>query len=276
MPNIKHGGWLTILFLTLLTASAAQSQYPPLYVFTGEAVDDMFGYSVSGAGDVNNDGFADLIVGAFQNDAGGNEAGRAYVYSGRTGGLLHTFTGEAVGDVFGGSVSGAGDVNNDGFADLIVGAFNNDAGGNSAGRAYVYSGQTGALLHTFTAEAADDWFGVSVSGAGDVNNDGFADLIVGAWTNDAGGSDAGRAYVYSGQTGTLLHTFTGEAASDVFGFSVSGAGDVNNDGFADLIVGAILNDAGGSDAGPGRMSTPTCAVTWPVTPTTTARSISPT
>ncbi|KPL04056.1 MAG: hypothetical protein AMJ90_02025, partial [candidate division Zixibacteria bacterium SM23_73_2] len=208
-----------------------------------------FGFSVSGAGDVYGDGYDDLIIGARFNDVGGDNAGRAYVYSGKTGGLLYTLTGEAAGDNFGVSVSGAGDVDNDGYFDLIVGANGNDAGGSSAGRAYVYSGQTGGLLYTFTGEAQYDYFGHSVSGAGDVDNDGHFDLIVGAYINDAGGSDAGRAYVYSGQTGGLLYTFTGEAANDYFGYSVSGAGDVNGDGYFDLIVGANGNDAGGSDAG---------------------------
>lgn len=220
-----------------------------LYTFTGVAEFDQFGFSVSGAGDVDNDGYADLIVGAYRNDAGGSEAGRVYVYSGQTGLLLHIFTGEVAGDKFGTTVSGAGDVDNDGYADLIVGASYNDAGGGLAGRAYVYSGQTGTLLHTFTGEAELNRFGNSVSGAGDVDNDGYADLIIGAFKNGAGGSEAGRAYVYSGQTGVLLYTFTGEAAADFFGYSVSGAGDVNNDGYADLVVGAYQNDAAVTDAG---------------------------
>ncbi|KPL02785.1 MAG: hypothetical protein AMJ90_04850 [candidate division Zixibacteria bacterium SM23_73_2] len=216
-----------------------------LYTFTGEAAYDRLGGSVSGAGDVNKDGYADLIVGASKNDAGGDKAGRAYVYSGQTGGLLYTFTGEAAGDEFGRSVSGAGDVNGDGYADLIVGTSLAGTGG----KAYVYSGQTGGLLWTFNGEATGDGFGCSVSGAGDVNKDGYADLIVGAYANDAGGYNAGRAYVYSGLTGDTLYTFTGESGYDEFGYSVSGAGDVDGDGYADLIVGARYNDAGGSGAG---------------------------
>ena len=87
-----------------------------------------------------------------------------------------------------------------------------------------------------TGESAEDWFGQSVAAAGDVDNDGFDDLIIGAHRSDAGGVDAGRAYVFSGQTGDTLYVFTGEAEADNFGNSVASAGDVNNDGFDDLIV----------------------------------------
>jgi len=121
--------------------NAAQS-ITQLYIFDGEGNDDNFGYSVSGAGDVNNDGYADLIVGAWgYNGPAGYNAGRAYVFSGLTRNLLWTFDGEAEDDTFGRSVSGAGDVNNDGYADLIVGAHLNDGPGENAGRACVYSGR---------------------------------------------------------------------------------------------------------------------------------------
>ena len=220
-----------------------------LYVFTGEAAGDNFGNSVASAGDVNNDGFDDLIVGAPLNDVGGSNAGRAYVFSGQTGDMLYVFTGEAANDFLGGSVASAGDVNNDGFDDLIVGATGNDAGGSFAGSAYVFSGLNGDTLYVFTGEGSQNFFGTSVGTAGDVNNDGFNDLIVGAWYNSAGGIHAGRAYVFSGQTGDLIYVFTGEAAEDNFGISVAFAGDVNNDGFDELIVGARYNDAGGNNAG---------------------------
>ena len=239
---------LSIMFL-VVAVSPAHTQCPPVYTFTAEAAGDQFGISVASAGDVNNDGFDDLIVGAWLNDAGGTWAGRAYVFSGQNGDTIYVFTGEAAFDNLGFSVSGAGDVNNDGFDDLIVGAPHNDAGGSQAGRAYVFSGKTGDTIYIFTGEAGGDRFGQSVASAGDVNNDGFDDIIVGAHRNDAGGGSAGRAYVFSGQTGDTLYVFTGEAQGDQFGQSVASAGDVNNDGFDDLIVGAALNDAGGTVAG---------------------------
>ena len=149
--------------------------------------------------------------------------GRAYVYYGGPGADAVadlTLTGEAAGDLFGYSVSGAGDVNGDGYADVIVGAYSDDAGGSDAGRAYVYFGGPGADAVadlTLTGAAASDWFGWSVSGAGDVNGDGYADVIVGGHSDDAGGMDAGRAYVYFGGPGADAVadlTLTGAAAGD--------------------------------------------------------------
>ena len=225
---------------------------------TGASVGDWFGWSVSSAGDVNGDGYSDVIVGAILNDAGGTGAGRAYIYFG--GSSMNNvadliMTGEAGSDQFGVSVSSAGDVNGDGYSDVIVGANGNDAGGSNAGRAYIYFG--GSAMNNvadviMTGAAAGDQFGISVSSAGDVNGDGYSDVIVGAYGNDAVGTDAGRAYVYFG--GSSMNDIadvllTGEAASDGLGISVATAGDVNGDGYSDLIVGANLNDAGGSNAG---------------------------
>jgi hypothetical protein len=224
----------------------------------GASAGDLFGFSVSTAGDVNGDGFADVIVGAFNNDAGGTNAGRAYVYYGGPGADQAadlTLTGALAGDTFGRSVSTAGDVNGDGFADVVVGASGNDAGGADAGRAYVYYGGPGADATadwTLTGAVAGDRFGTSVGGAGDVNGDGFTDIIVGAPNNDAAGVNAGRAYVYYGGLGadTVADmTLTGALSGDLFGSAVSTAGDVNGDGFAEVIVGAPGNDAGGTNAG---------------------------
>ncbi|MCK5241250.1 FG-GAP repeat protein, partial [bacterium] len=227
-------------------------------ILTGAASDDYFGYSVSSAGDVNGDNYADVIVGAYYNDAGGSNAGQAYIYYGgptmdNTADII--LTGAAVADHFGYSVSSAGDVNGDTYADVMVGAYRNNAGGIDDGRTYIYYGGPGmdnAADITLTGAAAWDYFGYSVSGAGDVNGDTYADVMVGAYGNDAGGIDAGRAYIYYGGPGmdnTADIILTGESAADYFGYSVSGAGDVNGDTYADVMVGAYKNDAAGTSAG---------------------------
>ncbi|HEX9658066.1 MAG TPA: integrin alpha, partial [Bacteroidota bacterium] len=226
--------------------------------FTGVAANDNLGFSVAGAGDVNGDGYSDVIVAAHRNDAGGVDAGRAYVYFGGSSmdnTVDVTLTGAAAGDQFGVSVASAGDVNGDGFADVIVGGFLNDTGGADAGRAYIFHGG-GSMDNiadvTLTGAAAGDFFGFSVASARDVNGDGYSDVIVGAYLNDAGGADAGQAYLYLGgpsMDNTADATFTGAAAGDFFGVSVASAGDVNGDGYPDIIVGAQWNDAGGADAG---------------------------
>jgi FG-GAP repeat len=216
-----------------------------LYKFDGKQAEEGFGVSVSGAGDVNADGFADVIVGAPFNDQKGPGSGKARIYSGADGSVLYSFHGLADYNQFGVSVSGAGDVNADGFADVIVGAWpgsppplRTDENLRWSHQARVFSGADGSVIHHLLGSFSDDAFGGSVSGAGDVNGDGYADLIVGAPQEDGNGNDSGAAYVFSGQDGTELYSFAGAGAGDFFGQSVSSAGDTNGDGFADVIVGA--------------------------------------
>ncbi len=255
------------------------------FVIQGDATDDRAGWSVSSAGDVNGDGFDDLIVGAPLGDDGGTNAGEAYVVFGKAAGFSTVdltgltaaqgfiIQGDMAADYSGWSVSSAGDVNGDGFDDLITGAFRGDDGGTDAGEAYVVFGKavgfgtvdltglTAAQGFIIQGDAATDLAGISVSSAGDVNGDGFDDLIVGAFFGDDGGTDAGEAYVVFGKAsgfGTVDLTgltaaqgfiIQGDAATDLAGNSVSSAGDVNGDGFDDLIVGATHGDDGGNSAG---------------------------
>lgn len=194
-----------------------------LHRFDGDASFDSFGSSLSGAGDVDRDGTPDFIIGAPLADHGWNlNSGCAYVYSGRTGALLHRFDGLADHDRLGGSVSTAGDVDGDGHHDLLVGA--EGALGN-AGSAYLYSGATGGLLQQFDGSQSLDRLGRSVSEAGDVDGDGYSDLIVGAIGADPSGlTDAGSAFVYSGNPGappslglSLTGSCPGPIAVDVVG-----------------------------------------------------------
>ena len=152
-----------VLFAALAPAAYSQSV---LYTFDGDSAQDNFGFSVSGAGDVNWDGFDDLIVGAIRDDNNGSNSGSARVFSGVDGSVLYTFDGDSAGDRLGISVSGAGDVNGDGFDDLIVGAEHDDNNGTDSGSARVFSGRDGSVLYTFSGDSPDDRLGRSVSGAG--------------------------------------------------------------------------------------------------------------
>jgi hypothetical protein len=198
----------------------------------GEAMNDQFGWIARPIGDADGDGITDIVTSA--PGTGARPAGRVYLYSTKSGTLLWKVDGEA-GDSLGTGVEGAGDTNKDGVPDVIASAPGN-------GRAYVYSGKDGRVLLTLNAEKQSDAFGRHVSGAGDVDRDGHADVIVGAPANAANGNGAGRAYVYSGKDGRALLTLTGEQAGDSFGSTV--AGEAKGDRLF-LIVGA-------SGAGPAR------------------------
>lgn len=210
----------------------------PIWSWVGEHHECYFGTSVSDAGDVDRDGFADVAVGAPSTIVGTNRVGRASVYSGRTGQPLWSWTGDQHLAGFSYSVSGAGDVNRDGFSDVIVGVPNR-IGTSQYGGATVYSGQSGQILWSWSgAHPGARLFGESVAEAGDVNGDGFGDVLVGASAFDEARQSGGYAYAYSGRTGQLLRSWTGEHLGARFGVTVSGAGDVTGDGLADVVVGA--------------------------------------
>ena len=206
--------------------------------FNGEATNNYAGYSVASAGDVNGDGYCDIIVGAWGYTS---NTGRAYIYLG--GSTMDntadvTITGDATGSYFGWSVASAGDVNGDGYCDVIIGAY---AYSSYSGKAGVYFG--GATMNntvdvSMFGSSSNYNFGYSVASAGDVNGDGYCDVIVGA---NEYSTATGAAYVFYGgasMNNTPDVTMTGEATSNNFGASVSSAGDVNGDGYSDVIIGA--------------------------------------
>ena len=218
-----------------------------IWTFIGSENGDKFGAAVAGIGDINNDSYSDLLVGAPGSDIAGSNAGRAYMYCGATGNLIDTIDGEAAEDWFGFSVSRAGDIDGDDVPDFIVGARAPSNG--RLGFAYVFSGADRSVIHVLSGEASGQHFGFAVAGGGDCNGDNVPDVVVSAPFHPAAGVLGGRAYVFSGDDGSLLHMLTAEASSNFFGISVGFAGDVNDDEHADIIVGADANSAGGANAG---------------------------
>ena len=212
------------------------------------------GTSMAAAGDVNGDGFADIVAGADLWDATLSDEGRAFIFQGSASGppsIPSLFlNGGQAGAIFGCDVSSAGDVNGDGFGDVIVGASRWDDAQGDSGNARVYLGGPGgpklSADWSVTAGQAGGQFGYSVASAGDINGDGYGDVIVGANLWDNGQPDEGAAFVYLGSGNGLntspAFTIEGGQVSANLGFSVASAGDVDGDGYGDVIVGAYLWD----------------------------------
>ena len=222
--------------------SASGLSPDPDWAVIGDDIDGYFGRSVGTAGDVNGDGFSDVVVGAPGADLPNLDgSGRVFVYHGSALGLSRSpDTILQIGGThsFGQSVRAAGDVNRDGFADVVVG---------TPDRADVFLGSEAglSLVPNWTAlsDQSGAGFGEEVGAAGDVNGDGYDDIVVGAPRYNNGQDHEGRAYVYHGSPGGPSHTANWVAESNqfpaLFGSSVGTAGDVNSDGYADLVVGAI-------------------------------------
>lgn len=198
-----------------------------IHEWAGEAKGDQFGWIARRIGDVDGDRNNDFVTSAPTHMIDGSPAGRVYVYSSKSGKLLWTQTGPSGGRL-GMGIEAAGDVNADGIRDVIASA-------PGAGKAYVYSGKDGKSILTLGSGNQSEAFGRHVSGAGDVNDDGHSDMIVGAPGNNTTGQGAGRTYVYSGKDGSVLLTLDGEKAGDAFGSSVAGYKNKRN---AFLVVGA--------------------------------------
>jgi hypothetical protein len=192
------------------------------------------GGAVTDLGDVNDDGYDDVAVGAPQDDAAGTDAGRAYVFSGQDGSILLTLTGDSAGGRFGSTLGGA---TLGGTSWIVVGA--PGAGPRKTGRTYVYRGLTPAPAFLIESDSTGAALGAMfVSVIGDVNHDGTADIYASDYPNSARGPSTGRIYVHSGRDGRALFTLTGEGSGNGFGIGPADAGDVNGDGYDDLAVGA--------------------------------------
>jgi hypothetical protein len=221
----------------------------PLWIAEGDQTDCRFG-TISSAGDVNGDGFPDVVIGSYNHSDGQTNEGRIYLYLGGPTGLslipAWTFESDQAGAQLGDKLSGAGDVNGDGYDDVIAGAVGYDGTYVDEGKAYLFLGSPAGLSGTpawsATGGQTGASFGSCARGAGDVNGDGYDDVIIGAWLYDTNLTDAGKAFLYlggpAGLSPTPAWTNGGEATGAVFGYFVNAAGDLDHDGYADIVVGS--------------------------------------
>ncbi len=241
--------------------------------FYGESAAERVGQGdpgITNGGDLNGDGWNDLVVSAIFDDTAGTNAGIVHVFYGPVSGQGlgvsvsdAKITGEAAGDLFGRSVVSAKDFDNDGFDDLFISAQGTSTKGASTGTAYVVSGPiTAGTFGVVTSGLADRWFVGAAAGdliadlapAGDVNGDGYDDLLIAAQFWDEGGTDAGGAYLIYGPSTAGEYDLAsvrstdarliGVRAGDEAGSSVAGGVDLSGDGFPDLLVAARYADAG--------------------------------
>jgi hypothetical protein len=252
-PSLMLIAFASVALMFVAAPLRAATDPPADIRLTGETGgnEDLFGWSVAPAGDVNGDSFPDLIVGAPSCDEVAGFSGRAYLFYGPFSDDLDADQADAIitsqmfGDNLGISVASAGDTNDDGRDDILIGARSNDAGGIQAGQAYLFRGPVNGLLNATQATAVItglefEELGIFVA-SGNVNNDAFDDILIGA--HQFGGSSRGRVYVFFGPVSGNLPSaaanaiVTGQFSNDFLGSAIA-AGDINDDGFDDLILGA--------------------------------------
>lgn len=204
-----------------------------------------FGNAIAAWG---RDGHRLLVVGA--PNAGQGNRGITYVFKGMEQTPAFEIRADSSGTQNGAMfVSVLGDVDGDGTPDVYSSDWSDGALGPQTGRIYVHSGATGERLIALGGETAGEGFGIGVADAGDVDNDGLADLVIGSWQYGGAAISGGRIYVYAGRGPELLYSVTGKVPGETFGFDATGIGDVNGDGWTDLLLTSAWSGINGTRSG---------------------------
>jgi hypothetical protein len=243
-------GLALLISVIAVSVSAELISAEPDWFNDGEEQGALYAYAVAGIGDVNNDGFDDIAVGAPLDDAVTYRGGAVYVHYGSPSGYKNepdwVAGGDQLGARFGHAVTGAGDVNHDSYDDLIIGAYHYNDGDPEVGRVFVYHGSADGLSTSAnwiaTGASANARFGWSVAGARDIDADGYDDVVIGSPLYDADVVNGGMAMVYRGGAAGLdsdaAWVIPGTQQAAQLGYAVDAAGDVNADGYDDIVLGA--------------------------------------
>ena len=237
-----------MLFVVLAYGAIAAGGLDFVGLLEGPTTGDRYGTCVASAGDINGDGYNDILVGAPGSYQAENYAGKVYLFLGGDNPKEPklTLNGEKSGDRFGIALTTCGDINGDGFDDFAVGADKCDEGGADAGKVYVYFGGKNIDATpdiTLVGERPNDWFGTSVAGGKDLNGDGVPDLIVGACYG--GKNYGGVVYVFLGGSNITRPAviIEGESSGDSFGEKTAILGDLDGDGLSEFAVSSYYHNS---------------------------------
>ena len=255
-PNWSASSYSNRGRIFIFRGSVSGLETSPISTMVGQSDDEHFGDNVLTGEDINDDGYDDIVVAASQSDANGTDSGILYMYFGSAAGIstsaAGTVTGNEADATFGAVMDWAGDVNGDGYADLVIGNRNNDTTGTNMGAAYIYYGSAGGFgsapsvvwygsptVYSASSAYDYDYFGYDVAGIGDIDGDGYDDVAVSAPYHDSNGADAGKVYIYLGSANGISATADYArygSDSDYFGMDIKKVGDINGDGYAELYV----------------------------------------